>query len=66
MPLAVTIHEDTREACAQALDVACTRLGLTAIMSPVRMAGSDRWMARAVHTGPTGQGEAPTHTGPGR
>jgi len=47
MPLTVTIHEDSKQACADALTRACTALGLAPTLIPVRPPGAERWMARA-------------------
>ncbi len=46
MPLRVVIFEDTREACAAALELACAAMGLRPGMGPVLC--SESWIARAV------------------
>jgi hypothetical protein len=43
-----TVHADSREECAAALDELCTRMGAVPTMKPVRMSLDRRWIARAV------------------
>jgi len=57
MPLVVTVQADSREECVRHLQRACSLLGLTPSLSPVRSLGTDRWMARATPTAPAGEGQ---------
>ncbi|MEV0917859.1 hypothetical protein AB0I93_26825 [Streptomyces sp. NPDC049967] len=47
MPTVVTVQADSREECAALLARLCADYSLRPRLLPMRMAGTDRWIARA-------------------
>jgi len=63
MAVAFTVLADSRGACAEALELLCAALGLEPGIGPVRMVGTERWIARAAaKTAPNIQHRTATHT----
>lgn len=49
MAVRYSVHADSREECAAAVDELCARLGAVPAMKPVRLTIADgRWLARAI------------------
>ncbi|MFD7861850.1 hypothetical protein [Streptomyces sp. NPDC059783] len=51
MPTVFTVQADSREECASELARLCAVFGLRPRLHPMRMTGTDRWIARAAAAG---------------
>lgn len=49
MGLAVTVHEDTEDACRTALELLSAVMEMTIVLRPTQMPGTRRWIGRAIH-----------------